>query len=813
MGASALDEGDLTRAVVGSYSALTTEEAQALGQPAAAAVLPLRRNLWRLAEQLAPARLAATLRARAYAPNDPTGRDGVKELRLAIADWLDPPPCCRWCRRPIRPGDEGVRPCTAVRGSRARARRRDSAPPAEPARLWLDAQEPASAAPLPRRAWTARPIACRPSRARARASGGGPAACGTLALYPAGYVSLEIMAAALAVPKGAASGYDVAADRDCRALLAATAAVPPRDPLDPDAWRDEALRLLHAAAARATPPPPAPALAPQLVAAREALDEARNAHIRVNGRIGLAVQLRYFAPRDGVTRADLTQGAMCGADRAVLDYDASKARFSTYGAAWMRQGCGEAWASRDVIGTPQWVLDLRRAVEARLRAHGAGVARDLLRAIEALAEVSHLHDAPALQAEPHGDLNRRGIAARLGRGDDRAEHVEGLGVGAIALSVHLESLCQGGAGLGGGVHVDNPTHSSGGSQAGFSPFRQNAAYSYMNAVRVMARDLARLLAPAEVIDQIPAGPRQPRQRRRLLFPDAAPAVTPDEHGSTPYSAAWALVCLAAEAERAARRPVPKRPPKAPLPPEDPERVRERIAAWVAARLEIGSKAGPGKSASGGGLLSALRHGAPVLVQIGAGGGDGEDEDSAQGLGDGAGGVDRAAAILAAPDELEAEEAEQDAAARWQAALSALAALRGSGERGDHRGPEAAEVIRRHHGLDSMHEDRSGAGGESFASIAETGLVCTGRRLSKEALRKIYNRGLAAMRAHLEGHPLTLGDADDDEDFAVPHPPRSPFRPLAPPIVVPQTATPPTPREAVDGGAWAAFREAAEAVTW
>lgn len=76
IGASTMDEGDLTRAVVGSYSTLTQDEAREAGQRAAEQVLPARRRLWALAERLIPQRLAAALRARC-------GTDTVPHRRAA----------------------------------------------------------------------------------------------------------------------------------------------------------------------------------------------------------------------------------------------------------------------------------------------------------------------------------------------------------------------------------------------------------------------------------------------------------------------------------------------------------------------------------------------------------------------------------------------------------------------------------------------------------------------------------------------------------------------------------------------------------
>ncbi|HEY8376499.1 MAG TPA: hypothetical protein VIK91_08420 [Nannocystis sp.] len=621
VGAGALDEGDLTRAVVQSYSTLTLAEAVAAGQDAAAAVLPARRRLWALAERLVPERMAAALRARTEAA-DSTGRDGVRELRIALADWLDPPPCCRWCRRPIRPGDEG-RECTvSTRGTRPRAR------------------------------------ACRASARRRPA--GPVAACGTLALYPAGYVSLDVAAAALACPKGAARSYDIAADRDGHILTAVVADAPPRPVDESVAWADEGLRRLYAAVAAldanggrgySTP------LHPALRAAREAWRAARGAHAVANGRAILGVQLRYGVPGGGACRADLVQGGAIGNDRAVMDYDASQARYTTYGAHWIRQGIGEARSARDLVGTPEWVHQLR----GRLADMLPGVTpADLLRAVEA--------------------------------------------------------VCEG-------------------------------------ATHALAEALVRLVLHAEIRENV-SGSRPPRYVRRPLFLD-----TSDD----------AVDVRAAEVLRAVigkrRRPTDsslssvQRRKNAeyntrPYDNEDPERARERVCGWLAKRLCLGSVTGPG-------LLAALRHTPPVFLQVGAGG---DDDEDTQGT-DGAGGPVRAAAILASladEDALDQLEQEHDDRVRWRAALGALARLRT--EHDD--GAEMAEIIRRHHGLDSVAEDRGGATGESFASIAASPLHSSGRTLTREGVRKIYARGIAAMRGILAS-PLASSSIRHAVESAVP----------------------------------------------
>ena len=334
-----MDEGALTAAVIAPYAA----EDGKRGQAAAEAVLPLRRALWRAAEMYAPARLAACLRVRARA-TDQTGRGGVRELRAALADWLDPPPTCKRCRRVIVPGSDEVG-CGARRGG-----------PNAPGRR----------------------LRCLPDRRPAAVRAGREARCGTLALFAPTLADPHV-AAAWAKFSGAA---DVVCDRDGRALLAATA---PKGARLPDEFA-EALASLAASMH------PEPDIGPpaQVQAARRRFERAVDDAIRANGRLILATQVKYYKAAGATMRADLVQGAAMGLRRALMDYDASAihkngmtARIASYSIPWIRQGAGEAYAERDLLGTPDWVGALRRKVEA------AGVApADLLRAALHLAEAA-----------------------------------------------------------------------------------------------------------------------------------------------------------------------------------------------------------------------------------------------------------------------------------------------------------------------------------------------------------------------------------------------------------------------------------------
>ncbi len=343
-----MDEGGLTAAVIAPYAA----EDGKRGQVAAEAVLPLRRALWRAAETYAPARLAACLRVRARA-TDQTGRGGVRELRAALADWLDPPPTCKRCRRVIVAGSDKVG-CGARRGG-----------PNVPGRR----------------------LACLPDLRPAAVRAGREARCGTLALFAPTLADPHV-AEAWAKFSGAA---DVVCDRDGRALLAATA---PKDARLPPEFA-EALASLAASmhpAPDAGPPP-------QVLGARRRFERAVDDAIRANGRLILATQVKYYKAAGATMRADLVQGAAMGLRRALMDYDHTAvhkngmtARIASYSIPWIRQGAGEAYAERDLLGTPDWVGALRRKVEA------AGVApADLLRASLHLAEAACI---PAAIATP-----------------------------------------------------------------------------------------------------------------------------------------------------------------------------------------------------------------------------------------------------------------------------------------------------------------------------------------------------------------------------------------------------------------------------
>jgi hypothetical protein len=266
------------------------------------------------------------------------------------------------------------------------------------------------------------------------------------------------------------------------------------------------------------------------------------------------------------------------------------------------------------------------------------------------------------------------------------------------------------------------------------------------------KNILRAISLAEVRD-IVLGSRPTRYTRRALMAGDWAAIVAELR---------VVVSPPVKPARTSKRPKATSTGVAPPPAtrakrEDPERVRERVAAWVAGKLEL-------RPSSGSALLTALRHGAPVFVGVGSGG---DDDEDAQGT-DGAGGEVRSAAVLPAPDDYATLHEEDEAQVQWEVLLAALADLRGDDghDRDGVRGQEAAEIVRRHHGLDSIAEATTGAGGESFASIGETGLVCSGRVLAKETVRKIYNRAIAALRDLADGKAPDLREEDFEDERPV-----------------------------------------------
>lgn len=99
--------------------------------------------------------------------------------------------------------------------------------------------------------------------------------------------------------------------------------------------------------------------------ARKVFDRAMSDALVANGRLILRVQRKRYTPRGGVTRADLVQVGALGCRRALLDFDGSKSKFSTYAAYWIRQKIGEEWGRRDAVGLSQEVQGRRRRLIAK----------------------------------------------------------------------------------------------------------------------------------------------------------------------------------------------------------------------------------------------------------------------------------------------------------------------------------------------------------------------------------------------------------------------------------------------------------------
>lgn len=653
-----MDEGDLTRGVVARYAATDGS----LGQSSAERVLPARRELWRLVEALAPRALAAALRAR-LAPSDQSGRGGVRELRAALADWLDPPPTCAHCGRPF-----------------------DPATSTGPARL----QCPSRPRPRP---WTPGrgrpplPVPCAARRGTRARTGHDAhptvARCGTLALFTPLHLDPSCAAAQKMLRHGGALAYDVVVDRDARILLAVTQAIVGDHLVQTRAARTNEMRAPEKVVFHIDHDSTR-----LIAAARRALDRALETAVRENGRLILATQVRYFAPKHGVTRADLVQGGAMGCRRALLDYDANYrppgkkqgVRFSTYGINWIHQGIGEVFAERDLVSVPEWCVDLRADVEALGLSPGILLA-GVMAAVEARADEARCLLAAedlALTIVAHHHQHATGS-------DDRERDAEDQHHGGELAEIGEDD-----------VVVVEVAHAS--------------------------------------------------------------------YGSTSRALADAARRKAARAKN---------------PPTD-ERSAEQVAEAVARVL--GLEAGAGKPCTGAALLTALRYGhAPTTVPVSAGGerdGDDAGADLSYGAGGAGGGGDHSRRLPAtdAGDEEDAALEEEHDRRRHAATLAALASLREAD-------PEAAEVVRRRHGLDGVGD------GETLEDLAARPLLSTGRTLCRESARKAYKRGVAHLRAHA-GASLPAGlfagppvDPGADDDGSAARRPHGPFRPRRPARVV------------------------------
>jgi len=201
-----------------------------------------------------------------------------------------------------------------------------------------------------------------------------------------------------------------------------------------------------------------------------------------------------------------------------------------------------------------------------------------------------------------------------------------------------------------------------------------------------------------------------------------------------------------------------------------ERRLLKVAAWAAKRIDEGharkmSRTGPQKVKTGGrrkaapmkrapmggaALLSALRNGGTQVVSL-----DREDrgDEFAQGQaileagGSWQGGQWDHPLLVSEDASVRAEELEEENH-QHQNFLLALSELR-------MENPEAAEVVRRNHGLD-------GVVAESLENISKGALRCSGRKVSRETLRHLGELGLARMKLFLRAQ----GIGWDEEDSPV-----------------------------------------------
>lgn len=715
-GADILDEGVMTREVVARYA----EEDGLDGNAEAAKVLPARRALWRLCEVYAPRLLAQALRAR-LDRNDQTGRGGVRELRRALADWLDPPPACGHCGRLLSPdlvaaNPAGI-PCPTRLAQDAARPRRTGSPRTKAARLVCAA---------PRGPRASYGTLARPGPGRAS----GLARCGTLALFSPLVLDPACSASVKMMKHGGLSAYDLAVDRDARILFAVchtshvrgnatlNNAGPPPDPRGmqsvqdlhctlPDESRltrpahsnpeyartmdgqqgtaipvsthapngqgqrsiggESALHEGHSSTL-ATPEE----LAAEAEAARIAAIIATAARhfsrtldraVRANARLALKTQLKYFSPKGTVKRADLVQAAMMGLRRALLDYDPN---FTPAG-----KKSGVKISSYAI----NWIH-------------------------QSMGEL--FADRDVVQVPQW----------------------------AVGLRKHVADM-------------------------GISPGQLLAG--------VLAVAEARALPVTEKTGNPCA--------------DLAVLVDSIEH-TWPASDSPTLQNLVAHGRVLAAANA--KPPKSKKPVSD-ERSREQVAAVVADLLHL--------DCTGGALLTALRYGAPPQFVSVSVGGERDDADGGDGESRGGGASAGLHHLHARPDgedEEDAAIAEAEDRRHMAALVDALADLRTTD-------PEAAEVVRRRHGLDAAGDE------ETLEQIGER-LHSTGRTLCREAVRLAYKRGVKAMRASTGA---VLPEEQDEAASPAPrrpvavHAPRPPMRPLRPAVVHAMRSAPPPLTPAYD----------------
>jgi hypothetical protein len=804
MGASQAASGEeaLTAAVVAAYASVDEATAKREGPLLAAKVLPARRELWRLAEMYEPRRLADALRARCD-PSDQSGRGGVRELREALADWLDPPKRCRVCRRPIRAGTELVGcpglPQRTGRFGRALMRKPCRAPPGHPLKY---------------------------NRAHGNRDCNGRMKDGlTFSLFSPVQLDTSANGCAAAAAKlakhGGGAAYDLVVDRDCRILFAAVRLPPaPRgERAGPtclaDGERDAAPADLEGLEAACTVPP---------VVSENGLEFGGPPRGQADGRPPASGTGRAVAA--GVNQLHLTQSM--GAS-GLPDHDASSLEPATQGRPGLgvvgpvlpslafQVGAAPAGVTEDegalvvppgdLQGDNEGVGAVdRRVGDGCLHGHHPTPIFTTCQAtlpgfpdgLDCHAYAPHACsvDPPAKRSPAPAGIHPLVLGAlrRMDRAMDKAMRANGrlvLGVQSRYFSpkgsVTRADLLQGGAdGLRRALLDYDPNFKPAGKKSGvaISTYAINWIYQGCGAV-FSGRDLV----------DVPDWAR--RLRRDVEDLGVDPGVlhgaidaaveawgVPEEGGpgTRPEGLTEGCAALAALIARGFTQVAAKNPPLClhPARPRSPahvavlgirgrgrmrdrgafalgsalwdgatakkggqaERVRERLAACMGVLLGLDCK-GPA-------LLTALRHGAAQVVsEVGTG-------ERSDGEGDGAGGgghggdsgggrhgrLDRAAEHLREEaDDAEARAAkEQEAGQRRRAAYAAL-------ERVRERDPEAAEVVRRRHGLDGAGEP------ETFEALAAAPLRCSGRRMCRESLRKLY---VAATREMSEVAPDLLG---------------------------------------------------------
>lgn len=736
-GASQAAPGEeaLTAAVVAAYASVDEATAKREGPLLAAKVLPARRELWRLAEMHEPIRLAAALRARCD-PSDQSGRGGVRELREALADWLDPPKRCRVCRRPIRAGTELVGcpglPERRGRFGRALMRKPCRAPSGHPLKY---------------------------NRAHGNRDCNGRMKDGlTFSLFSPVQLDTSAGGCAAAMAKlakhGGGAAYDLVVDRDCRILFAAV---------------------------RLPPAPRAERVGPTCCALEADHASGHTCEANDRPRIGtiLDVEHRVVRPAHGHLFGGLLErGAveiMALPGGHVIPTDAVVGIEVEAGAAKFDGG--------DLLGGVHGHHPTPSFTTCQATLSGFRVGLDC----HTLAPQSCSVDPPAKRSPAPAGIHPLVLGAlrRMDRAMDRALRANGrlvLGVQSRYFSpkgsVTRADLLQGGAdGLRRALLDYDPNFKPPGKKSGvaISTYAINWIYQGCGAVfsgrdlvdvpdwaRRLRRDVEDLgvdpgvlhgaidaaveawgvpeeggpgkrpegLAEgcASLAETLAAGLIQAAPAASLAltatagtgpttrpcFPASFAMSARGRRGDWGAFAAPRVLALAAKAKSGGQA----------------ERVRERLAACVGSLLGLECK-GPA-------LLAALRHGAAQVVsEVGSGersDGEGDGAGAAGDSGGRGGRLDRAAEHLREEaDDAEARAAEeQEAGMRRRAAYAALERVRA-------RDTEAAEVVRRRHGLDGAGEP------ETFEALAAEPLRCSGRRMCRESLRKLYVAALREMQ--------------------------------------------------------------------